>query len=83
MNLAASIRKFHQGAQRRCFYRKEGRARKLLAKEKKGVFQARSFFLSGKSRSSDQQISSSFFAGRVERAHMTDDLIGASQKIPD
>ena len=73
------------------FYRKKGGARELLAKEKKELFLDQDIFL--KSREGrDFLCADCFFflwgqgsglggAGWIERAHVTDYLIGANQKI--
>lgn len=63
------------------FCRKEGEARKLSAKEKKGVFQARSLSLMGKGRGLIKCTSSSS-SGGMERAHVKDNLMDADLKVP-
>ena len=58
MNLTASHLtsggELEGGVQNGRFYKKEGGAKKLLAKEKEGLFQVRSPFLRGNSRGSHQ-----------------------------
>lgn len=68
--------------QNRSFYGKEGWAKKLLAKEKKRLFQAKSPSLRGKG-SGFSLVDYLIFPWEVDRAHVTDYLISADQKIPD
>lgn len=74
------------------FYRQEeGGARKLLAKEKKELFQARSpfiiFFVGGQGLSCRLPLLSLTgprgCGGGMKRTHVTGCLLGADQKIPN
>ena len=74
------------------FYRQEeGGTRKLLAKEKKELFQARSSFIVFLGGGQGLSCRLPFLSltgpggcgGGMQRAHVTDCLIGADQKIPN
>ena len=62
------------------FYRKEGGARKFLAKEK-DYFRQSHLSLGERARDLILQITSSSWG--MERAHVTEFLIDVDQKIPD
>lgn len=64
------------------FYRKQGGARKSLAKEKIGSVQIKSPCLRGKSRESFWVDYLIFLRG-MGKTHWTDSFIGADQQIPD
>ena len=71
------------------FYRKEGVGvgKETISKRNKGVLGARtpSFCRVGKSTGFNKQVASSSSGGgaRMNRTHLTSDLIGADQKIPN
>lgn len=63
------------------FSRKEGGVRKLLAKEKKELFQERSPSFTEKGRGS--YLAGLIFLWGIVKAHVTDYLSVPDQKIPD
>lgn len=65
------------------FYRQEGKARKLLAIEKKRLFRARSYSFGHKGEGLSYRPILLSFRWGMERAHETYYLIGADLKIPD
>ena len=64
------------------FYRNEGGARKLQAKEKKGLFQKGSFSLRGEGEGS-YYTDYLAFLWVIEEVQETGYLLGGDQKIPD
>ena len=76
---ASHLGALRSGTKMELFYRKDSRARKLLAKE---MFQARSFSLKEKTGGS-YHLDYLIFLWGMERAHVTDYFIGTDNKSPD